>query len=68
MAKKNRNEIELKTYHNMRYAKQILKEELQAIKRAIERSDWSNYKEALKVRENKMKDIQEAINLITDNQ
>ena len=52
----------------MKYAKQILKEELQAIKRAIERSDWSNYKEALKVRENKMKELQEAIDLITENQ
>jgi hypothetical protein len=52
----------------MRYAKRILKAELQAIKRAIERSDWSNYKEALKVRENKMKELQEAIDLITENQ
>ena len=52
----------------MKYAKQILKEELQAIKRAIERSDWSNYKEALKVRENKMRELQEAIDLITENQ
>lgn len=52
----------------MRYAKQILKEELQAIKRAIDRSDWSNYKEALKVRENKMRELQEAIDLIIENQ
>ena len=52
----------------MRYAKRILKAELEAIKRVIKRSDWSNYKEALKLRENKIKELQEAIDLITDNQ
>lgn len=49
----------------MRYAKQILIDELRVIKKSIAKSDWSQYKEALKLRENKMKELQEAIDLIT---
>jgi len=48
----------------MRYAKQILLDELRALKKAIEYSDWSQYKEALKVREQKCKDLEQAIKLI----
>ena len=54
----------MKTYHKMRYAKQILLDELRALKKAIEYSDWSQYKEALKVREQKCKDLEQAIKLI----
>lgn len=53
-----------KTYHKMRYAKQILIDELRVIKKSIAKSDWSQYKEALKVRENKCKDLESAIQLI----
>ena len=52
----------------MRYAKQILLDELRVIQNAIKHSDWSQYKEALKVREEKCKELQEAIDLITENQ
>ena len=48
----------------MRYAKKILLDELRALKKAIEYSDWSQYKEALKVREEKYRDLERAIKLI----
>ena len=48
----------------MRYAKQILLDELRVLKNAIKYSDWSQYKEALKVREQKCKDLEQAIKLI----
>ena len=48
----------------MRYAKKILLDELRVIQNAIKHSDWSQYKEALKVREQKCKDLEQAIKLI----
>jgi len=56
----------MKTYHKMRYAKQILLDELRALKKAIAYSDWSQYKEALKVREEKCRDLERAIKLIEE--
>ena len=50
----------------MRYAKQILLDELRVLKKAIAYSDWSQYKEALKVREQKCKDLERAIKLIEE--
>jgi hypothetical protein len=50
----------------MRYAKQILLDELRVIQNAIKHSDWSQYKEALKVREEKCKDLENAIKLIEE--
>ena len=50
----------------MRYAKQILLDELRALKKAIEYSDWSQYKEALKIREDKCRDLENAIKLIEE--
>lgn len=48
----------------MRYAKQILIDELRVIKKSIAKSDWSQYKEALKIRQNKCKELESAIELI----
>jgi hypothetical protein len=48
----------------MRYAKQILIDELRVLKKAIAKSDWTQYQEALKVREKKCKDLESAIELI----
>ena len=50
----------------MRYAKQILLDELRVIQNAIKHSDWSQYKEALKVREEKCKELENAIKLIEE--
>ena len=50
----------------MRYAKKILLDELRVLKNAIEYSDWSQYKEALKVREQKCRDLESAIKLIEE--
>jgi hypothetical protein len=50
----------------MKYAKQILIDELRALKKAIEYSDWSQYKEALKIREDKCRDLENAIKLIEE--
>jgi len=50
----------------MRYAKQILLDELRVIQNAIKHSDWSQYKEALKVRQEKCKDLENAIKLIDE--
>lgn len=48
----------------MDYALQILKDELRLIRKVISQSDWSEYKEALKVREQKCKELERAIKLI----
>ena len=50
----------------MKYAKKILLDELRVIQNAIKHSDWSKYKEALKIREQKCKDLEEAIKLIDE--
>jgi len=50
----------------MRYAKQILLDELRVIQNSIKHSDWSQYKEALKVRQEKCKDLENAIKLIDE--
>jgi len=50
----------------MKYAKQILIEELRILRKAIAYSDWSQYKEALKIREDKCKDLENAIKLIEE--
>lgn len=50
----------------MRYAKQILLDELRVLKNAIKYSDWSQYKEALKVREQKCRDLEQAIKFIEE--
>jgi hypothetical protein len=50
----------------MRYAKKILLDELRVIQNAIKHSDWSQYKEALKVREEKCRDLERAIKLIEE--
>lgn len=50
----------------MKYAKQILIEELRILRKAIAYSDWSQYKEALKIREDKCRDLENAIKLIEE--
>jgi len=50
----------------MRYAKQILIDELRVLRKVIAQSDWSQYKEALKVRQEKCKDLENAIKLIDE--
>lgn len=51
---------------NMRYAKKILSDELRILKNSIGGSGWSRYKEALKIREQKCKDLEQAIKLIDE--
>ena len=48
----------------MEYARKILVDELRIIKLAIKSSDWSKYGDALKIRENKCKELQKVIDLI----
>ena len=50
----------------MKYAKQILIDELRVLRKVIAQSDWSQYKEALKVREQKCRDLERAIKLIEE--
>ena len=50
----------------MRYAKKILLDELKVIQNSIKHSDWSQHKQALKVREEKCKDLEQAIKLIEE--
>lgn len=48
----------------MKYAKQVLLEELRVIEQAIKSSDWSEYKEALNVRKKKCNELKKAIEVI----
>jgi|DEB0MinimDraft_4_1074332.scaffolds.fasta_scaffold25698_4 hypothetical protein len=48
----------------MEYAKKVLQEELSLIKKSIKNGDWTLYKEALKLREKRCKDIEDVLKII----